>query len=111
MQVDVRQKRGYDTSLRRTPPLGAFPHPVRFLYAHFQPLPNQSQHAAVGYAHLHRRHEFVVRYRVEVGREVCVIHKHLALLDLPRNPLHGVLRASIGTEAERAVVKVLLESD
>ena len=109
MQVDVRKKRGYDTSLRRTPPLGAYPHSVRFLYARLQPVPYQFQHAAVGYAHLQCRHEFVVRYRVEVGREVCVIHKHLALLDLLRNPLHGVLRASIGAEAERAVVKVLLE--
>ena len=68
MQVDVRQKRGYDTSLRRTPPLGAYPHSVRFLYARLQPVPNEFQHAAVGYAHLQCRHEFVVRYRVEVGR-------------------------------------------
>src|SRR5574344_169988 len=98
MQVDVRQKRGYDASLRRPLPLGAYPHSVRFLYAHFQPLSDETEHAAVRYAHPQRRHEVVMRYRVKVGREVCVIHENPALLDLTRNLLHGILRASIGAK-------------
>ena len=109
MQVDVRQKRGYDTSLRRPPPLGAYPHSVRFLHAHLEPMPDETKHPAVRYAHLHSRHELVMRYRVEVGREVCVIRKRLAFLDILRNPCHGILRAPIGTETERAVMEVLLK--
>ena len=109
MQVDVRQQRGDYSALRRPLPFRVLLHSVRLDAVGLQPLSDERQHAAVRDARSQGEEQFVVRYRVEVGRKVCIIDLSLPRLHLRRYPVHRLLCRAVWPEPERAVVEVRLE--
>ena len=109
MQVDVRQQRGDYSALRRPRPFRVLLHSVRLDAVGLQPLPYERQHAAVRDARSQGEEQFVVRYRVEVGRKVCIIDLSLPRLYLRRYPVHRLLCRAVWPEPERVVVEVRLE--
>ena len=109
MQVDVRQQRGDYSALRRPLPFRVLLHSVRLDAVGLQPLPYERQHAVVRDALSQGKEQFIMRYRVEVGREVCIIDPPLPRLDFRRYPVHSLLCRAVRPEPERTVVEVRLE--
>ena len=100
VQVDVGQQRTEHASLRSAPVVASHRRRLaalrRFHHWRFEPLSNQPQNRAVHDAHPHTSDELVLRNAIEVAGQVRVIHRRLALRQVPADDSQRIVRRPPG---------------